>query len=440
MLSFKEKRRIYADKIYNYHMIEILNSDNIKDFLVYDEQIDYKQKLYKEVICLNLKKNKFSKSSIIGFNDTNIRKMHPPLYDENNKHISCIKLDHSILTPTIYLLNEKENEYPIIDSFAINFNVIIADMKKSLLFPQKFPKIPKTDIKNFKTLKIAIMSLDVLKDGRISINDGVHFYIYNKDFSNKEEIKFGFELTYHKFLKNGDLLVLNYPKIIRLTNNKSNKKFEIIQNLSENFTKQHLEFKDYLFLIETFNLNIWKYDKIQKQYIFIEKLEKYLENIFPIGKNKIMVSTGKEIICFQFDDKGYNKVLNIKNSDSNYSLKFFPNIYKKKYIFNCLLINMKNYIEIFNLESQMFIYNISFLSNIIIKQIFPLNNGNLLIVYYEDSRYNPNTNYKDNYKVMETVIVDRKIFIVKKFDIRVKSIISQLKNGTIIYNQGINTK
>ena len=101
---------------------------------------------------------------------------------------------------------------------------------------------------------------------------------------------------------------------------------------------------------------------------------------------------------------------------------------------------MKNYIEIFNLESQMFIYNISFLSNIIIKQIFPLNNGNLLIVYYEDSRYNPNKNYKDNYKVMETVIVDRKIFIVKKFDIRVKSIISQLKNGTIIYNQGINTK
>ena len=82
----------------------------------------------------------------------------------------------------------------------------------------------------------------------------------------------------------------------------------------------------------------------------------------------------------------------------------------------------------------MFIYKISFLSDLIINQTFPLNNGNLLIVYYEYSDYKQNINEKDNYDTMEGIILDR-YFFVNKIDIKAKSIIIQLKNGTIIYNQ-----
>ena len=68
-LKFNSKRKIFSDRHRNYTMIEIFNSDDIiKDCLVYDESINYKYLLYQEVICLNFKKIKFNKSSIIGFN------------------------------------------------------------------------------------------------------------------------------------------------------------------------------------------------------------------------------------------------------------------------------------------------------------------------------------------------------------------------------------
>lgn len=192
-------------------MVEIVKSDKIKDFLVYDEAItiNYKNKndLYKEIICLSTNKHKFSKSSIIGFNKEIIT-FKTPIYNEWNKYNSLIKLDHSIHTPTIYLLNDKKNEYPIIDSIFLDFNADFLDLKKSFIFPKILPKISKTDIKCFKTLEMKINSLDILKDGRISITtDDWLFYIYNNDFSDKVEIKTGIHIYYHQVLKNGDILV-----------------------------------------------------------------------------------------------------------------------------------------------------------------------------------------------------------------------------------------
>ena len=64
VITVSEKRRIYSSSQYDYIMIEILNSDDIKDYFVFDENFTYKNSLYKEVICLNYKKIKFFKNSI----------------------------------------------------------------------------------------------------------------------------------------------------------------------------------------------------------------------------------------------------------------------------------------------------------------------------------------------------------------------------------------
>ena len=74
-------------------------------------------------------------------------------------------------------------------------------------------------------------------------------------------------------------------------------------------------------------MEIW-YNK--KELYILETNEKYLENIFPIGENKIMFSSNKKMLCFQFDDKRYNKVLQVNISENNHLYLFFPNIYKKK--------------------------------------------------------------------------------------------------------------
>ena len=64
-------------------------------------------------------------------------------------------------------------------------------------------------------------------------------------------------------------------------------------------------------------------------------------------------------------------------------------------------------------------------------QLFPLINGNLLIVYSLDKFL---YNKKKSYCLMEVTFFQNDIFIVKKFEFKVKSIVAQLKDGTIIYN------
>ena len=49
---------------------------------------------------------------------------------------------------------------------------------------------------------------------------------------------------------------------------------------------------------------------------------------------------------------------------------------------------------------------------------------------YSTETYNP----KKSYYLMEVTFFQNDIFIVQKFDFKVKSIVAQLKNGTIIYN------
>ena len=68
-------------------MIDLFDSDDIKDYLVYDENIQYQKLLYKEIICLNLKKSKFTKTSIIGFNDKKPLRFHPLNGSDDKKDI-----------------------------------------------------------------------------------------------------------------------------------------------------------------------------------------------------------------------------------------------------------------------------------------------------------------------------------------------------------------
>ena len=216
IIKFTKKRNIFSDRKNSYIMIEIFESDNIKDYIVYDENIQYQNFLYKEIICLNLKKSKFTKSSIIGFNDKKHLRFHPLNGSGyKNDYSSNIKIDDKIFTSTIFLLNDKEKEYPIIDSFDTDFNSIIKDMKKRLIFTSKIKKIPKTDNKLFKSLGMNIDSLNVLKDGRITISSKGNFYIYSNDFSEKQKISLHghLQFKYHGVLKNGNILAYYFSPL-----------------------------------------------------------------------------------------------------------------------------------------------------------------------------------------------------------------------------------
>ena len=157
-------------------------------------------------------------------------------------------------------------------------------------------------------------------------------------------------------------------------------------------------------MLEKYFVKIWKYDDFKRNYLYIDGIQiveyssfRQLEYIFPIEKNKIIVASDDKIVCFQIDDKGYYIVLKVNISENHY---FLSHIYKKKYIFSRK--GFSEIFEVFHLEKQMFIFNFFFPFDIIIKDIFPLNNGNLLIVYWEES-----SDSIENFKLLEATIFER---------------------------------
>ena len=144
IIDLTKKRNIFPDRKYSYIMVQLFDSDGIKDYIVYDENIQYTKLLYKEIICLNLKKSKFIKSSITGFTDKKPLTFHPPNGSSDKiAYCSLIKIDHKVYTSTVFLLNDKENEYPLIDSFVTDINSIISYFKKKLLFSTQSEKYQK---------------------------------------------------------------------------------------------------------------------------------------------------------------------------------------------------------------------------------------------------------------------------------------------------------
>ena len=394
----------------------------LKIIIVYDESIRYQELLYKEIICLNLKKSKFEKSSIIGFTDKKPLSFHPHNGSKDKiAFYSHIKIDHKIYTSTIFPLNSKEKEYPLIDSFDAYFYLIMTDFKKRLLFTNKFGKIPKTDNKFFKSLNMDIDSLNILKDGRITISSCNEFYIYNSDLSGKQKISFNNNFKYHGVLNNGDFLAYYYkPFIFRL--NYYNK-ISIIQEFPESSFYKFYECKDYIFFAEYRYLSIWKYYESEKKYIFEQKYEQYdifynnEKKIFLIEDNKILAISNDKILCFEIKGNKIDLIFKY-SSDKLYTMDFYPIIYKGKYIFS----KDKDILEVFSLQKRKYIFSSAFPHDYGALQLFPLINGNLLIVYSLDPHL-----FKDkpkSYCLLEVTFYQNDIFIVKKFEFKVKSIVA----------------
>lgn len=431
IIDFTKKRNIFCDRKYSYIMIDLFDCDGIKDYIVYDENILYQKLLYKEIICLNLKKSKFIKSSIVGFTDKKPLGFHPPNgFHDKIAYYSHIKTDHKVYTSTIFLLNDKEKEYPLIDSFDIDFNLIMSDFKKRLLFTSKIGKIPKTDNKFFKSLNMDIDSLNILKDGRITISSNNKFYIYNCHLTEKQNISFINNFKNHGVLNNGDFLAYPYnPFIFRLT---YYNKVDIIQDFPECTFEKFCECKDYIFFLEYKDLSIWKYNESKKAYIFVQKygLYNYIRseerNLFLIKDDKILASSDYKIICFQIIGDKIDLIFKYSNNNT-ISNKFYPIIYKGKYIFS----RDNDILETFSLLKRKYIFSSSLPHDYGALQLFPLINGNLLIVYSLDKNL---YDKKKSYCLMEVTFFQNDIFIVKKFEFKVKSIVAQLKDGTIIYN------
>ena len=168
-------------------MIEIINNDKIKDFLVYDETIDcsYKNKknfLSKEVIRISFEDKIFLKSQII-----DIKKREIDIFYEFGKFNDKIELNLNKFDPyssDIILLNLNEKEYPIIDNYFFEYN-IIENIKKQIRYSLLSPHST-ISIKNIKFIeeKEEIQNHQILNDGNISLliykSNNIHLKIYNQ--------------------------------------------------------------------------------------------------------------------------------------------------------------------------------------------------------------------------------------------------------------------
>ena len=330
--------------------------------------------------------------------------------------------------PSIILLNDKEKNYPIIDFPNKFLNKIITDMKKTEKFKKILPNIKNTlQFKDFKVMK-DVKSVDILKDRRILVitNKGNN-YVYNEDFSLKEEIKYNFYK--HIILNNGDILEFS-PEILRLTN--YGEKIQIIQKFPHKFYEIACECQNFLFLSERKKeyMEVWKYDISKAEYIYdrnitIEEKNNYYfydskKNIILLKKNEIMTTSVNLLLIFRIENNNINLIFKCRH---NSYFRFLPIVHNKKYIFSFSYHD----VNLFSLEKTRFI-EISFCPEIgEVKQIFQLLNGHYLI-YFE--KYYSNN---DNKKLVEAILWENKFFVLKTFEFKHEiKILKQLKNGTVI--------
>lgn len=327
--------------------------------------------------------------------------------------------------PSIILLNDKEKNYPIIDFPNKFLNKIITDMKKTEKFKKILPSIKNTlQFKDFKVMK-DVKSVDILKDGRILvITSKRNNYVYNEDFSFKEEIKY--DIYEHIILNNGDILKFS-PEILRLTN--YGEKIQIIQEFPHKFYVMACECQNFLFFFERKKeyMEVWKYDISKTKYIYDRNItieEKNYDhsgkNIILLKKNEIMTTSINLLLIFRIENNNINLIFKYRH---NSYFRFLPIVHNKKYLFSFSYHS----VDLFSLEKTRFI-EMSFCPGIgEVKQIFQLLNGHYLI-YFE--KYFSNN---DNKKIVEAILCENKFFILKTFEFKHEiKILKQLKNGTVI--------
>jgi hypothetical protein len=135
------------------------------------------------------------------------------------------------------------------------------------------------------------------------------------------------------------------------------------------------------------------------------------------------------MICYQIIGEKIELIFRYYNKNNNRSTlnRFYPMIYKGKYIFS----QDDDVLKAFSLQKSKYVFTTAFPHDYGAIQLFPLFNGNLLLVYSTESY---SYDGKKSYSLMEVTIFQNDIFIVQKYEFKVKSIVTQLKDGTIIYN------
>ena len=419
-IKITEKRRVFYDEVNNYTMIEIFEHEKIDNILVFNDYFNNINTLNNEVICLYIKTGKINQNTIIGYKNNRIENKR--VYDQR----TILKSKET--NKEIIFLNDKNNDYPLIDSTFYDFHLSLMDLKRHLIFENNIlPKIPK--IKNFKYKAIQagnIRSFGILKDGRLTLCSSQTFEIYDLKLEKMEYIHFNFSIGYHYVLKNGDVLMLKCSKIIRFN---SQNNYHIIQELpnpSINDRRITCEFKDLLLLIgDRPFIEIFKYDKIKEEYLFEKNYEigEKIHDAFKIKTDQIVVIHGFNLYFLKvYDDKfsviAKCKLKSPKEGSSINHFKFYHFLYKNRYL---LCDNIYDNILLFDLRLKKFVCNLSSCT-ISLYNLILLSNGNLFNTYLN-----------------EFCIFDKKLFTIQHLNAKtnkgINSVICQMSDGTIILNE-----
>lgn len=451
-IDISHGRKIYFSFKYNYTLIEIIDSDNIKDFLIYDEDINVNfdninNFLLKEVIFLVFNTKKYYKNSII-----NIVRKENKLFDNYkgsviinyNININQLDINEKYL---VIILNEKEKNFPLIDNYLIK-NDIIEDIKKQV----KFSLISYKPSLNFEDMKIIEKGnykyLQFLKDGNFSILTSDPRLLYNERFISDTFENLDSDFSY-KVLSSDDLLIFykNSKKAKIKRPNKFNvQKYETIQILDSQISIDDIiEVKDYLIFCNTkdfLSIEMWKYNKKDNKYISIQKIIFYqykseekdflclklglteykliknntLCKMLKIKENQLILKEGIKVWFFEIINDNISLISVIKDD-----LEFCPFVYKGKY----LLTKYANNLFDFKLKKSVATCSLNLSNNGYCNKIILIPNGNLLIEY-EDHFYNKKY-------LIEAIIFKKEIFAIHKIEIQKNhKLFSCLKNGKII--------
>ena len=434
VINLSSKRKRYFSCKYEYFLIEIINNDNIKDFIVYDENIDccYKNKnnfLSKEVIRMSFENKAYTKNEIF-----DVEKKGISLYDFG-KNNDIIKLNLNKLDTDksfIILLNSKEKDYPMIGNNLFKYN-IIENVRKQAKY-SLLSHSPTISLKNIKLIeeKEQIENCQVLNNGNISLlirkyPSDIYLNIYNQNLQLENKIKFNFKTNFarHKSLSGDNILLLfDISRIIKLDKENKNK-YNIIQTFpeDENIKKDACQCKDYLiFILDKIYFEIWKYDT-KLEFFFFDK--KVIINLYEplvgydiklIHQNEIVISTTGGTIFLEIDKNDNISIV----SRNKYTFYFCPFIYKKKY----LLTENGYYIYDLRKKWPIACSYLQFNRSCYIKNIILLSNGNLLLEY-EDLENNKKY-------LIEATIFENEIFAIHKIQLKYNfQLITQLKNGSI---------
>ena len=434
VINLSSKRKRYFSFKFNYFLIEIINNDNIKDFLVYDETIDcsYKNKknfLSKEVIRISFEDKIFLKSEIIDIKQREIDILYD--FGKFNDKIELNLNKFDPYTSDIILLNLNEKEYPIIDNYFFKYN-IIENIKKQIRYSLLSPHST-ISIKNIKFIeaKEEIQNYQILNNRNISLlihkNNNIHLKIYNQNLKLENEIIFksNFEHAIHKQLNNDNFILLFINAFIIKLNKENQNKYDIIQIFPEEEIRRKdvCQFKDFLiFVFEKQYLEIWKYNTFELKYVVHQKMlffSGYLPNIDikSVCPNELVVSTSSGTLFLEINKNNYFSLV----SRIKFQFFFCSFVYNRNY----LLTESGEFIFDLRKKRPIAYSSLKFNKNCYTEKIILLSNGNLLLEY-EDLE-------KEKKYLIEATIFENEIFVIHTIQLKYQfQLITQLKNGTIV--------